>query len=192
MKRFLAIILVALTLQSCSLLQMGIDFHQQQPVEHFNLMTGYCSPTYYYHNSTEGYSSPVSPVHIAINIDKQPSWGPAGYDCAAFYYMPELNVYYDINGSMFHYPAGDGRSWIAAKYLPSAHCDLYRTYKVVLNYSSPWMHNRHHLEQFHHYVFERTKQTTIRDSRDPKYSVSRHNNRPWLDPNQHHTPSGHY
>lgn len=57
MKRFLALILVASALQSCSLLQMGIDFHQQQPVEHFNLMTGYCSPTYNHHNSTEGYPS---------------------------------------------------------------------------------------------------------------------------------------
>lgn len=190
MKRFLALFVVAFALQSCSLLQMGFNFHGQ-PVDHLNLMTGYHSPTYDYHNSTEGYTSPVSPVHIAVNIDKQPAWGPAGYDCAAFYYMPELNVYYDVNGSMFHYPSSDGRSWIAAKYLPRAHSNLYRTYKVVLNYSSPWMHNRHHLEQFYHYGHDRS-QKTISETRDAKYSVSRHNDRPWLDPNQPTTPSGRY
>lgn len=169
MKRFLVLTVLVFALQSCSLLRLGIN-----PVQE-----------YYYHNSTAGYDAPVSPVHMAINIEKQPAWGPAGYDCAAFYYMPELNIYYDVNSSMFYYPSG--QSWIAAQYLPYSYqsCNLYRTYKVVLNYSSPWLHNHQHLVQFRNYRNQRM-QTTIRASRDPKYRFSRGNERPWIDPNYYH------
>lgn len=164
---------LAVALQSCSLLHMGM-----------NMDYGYQSPVYDYHNSTHGYSTPVSPTHMAVNIEKQPAWGPAGYDCAAFYYLPELNVYYDVNSSMFYYPSGS--SWIASQYLPYSyrHFNLYRSYKVVLNYSSPWMHNQHHLMQFRQYIHDRS-QLTIRKSRDPRYGQRRHNERPWIDPGYH-------
>lgn len=186
MKRLLALTIIAVALQSCSLLRWGFDRYNgeypQPGYDHYNPDYGYHSPVYDYHNSTEGYDMQVSPTHIAVNIDKQPAWGPAGFDCAAFYYMPELNIYYDVNSSLFYYPSGS--SWIASHYLPNSyyHCDLYRIYKVVLNYSSPWQHNHNHLSQFRHYCNDRS-QVTISQSRDPRYGVSRENHRPWVDPN---------
>lgn len=185
-KRLLPLFLIAISLQSCSLLQMGLDYYTRSE-DHFSLDYGHHSPVYEHHNSTVGYDMQVSPTHIAVNIEKQPAWGPVGYDCAAFYYMPELNVYYDVNSSMFYYPSGG--SWIPGQYLPYSYggYNLYRTYKVVLNYSSPWQHNHNHLSQFRHYINDRS-QMTISKSRDPKYSVSRYNERPWIDPNNrnHH------
>ena len=40
-------------------------------------------------------------VRININIDMQPAWGPSGYDYAEYYYIPEINIYYDVLSRMF-------------------------------------------------------------------------------------------
>ena len=161
MKRLLTIAIAAITLQACSVTYPG-SYHNNHPY---------------------GYDVPASPIHISINIDKQPAWGPAGYDCAAFYYLPELNIYYDVNLSLFYYPSGS--SWIAAQYLPPSYriYDLYRTYKVVINYASPWQHNDHHRSQYRHYRDDRS-QISIRMSRDPRYNKNWENDRPWVDPDR--------
>lgn len=189
MRRLLTLCVVALALQSCSLARLGVSYqppiYDQQNPSYGHHTPGYdgYDPVYEFHNSTYGYDLPVSPVHIAPNLDKQPAWGPAGFECAAFYYMPELNIYYDVNSSLFYYQSGS--SWIAAQYLPPSYrsCDLYRTYKVVLNYSSPWQHNAHHRSQFRHYRDDRS-QVTIRMTYDPRYNNSYDNTRPWVDPNR--------
>lgn len=173
MKRLLILIIVATSLQACSFGYLG--FNRYVPRDDRS------NPKYYEHNSTYGYDIPVSPTDMSYNIEKQPAWGPAGYDCAPFYYMPELNVYYDVNNSLFYYPSG--RSWIASQFLPSSYCayDLYRTYKVVLNYASPWQHNEHHRTQFRRYRDDRS-QMAIYMSRDPRYNQCWNNHRPWVDP----------
>lgn len=161
MKRLLTLIIAAIALQSCSMTHMGSD----------------------YHGHPYGYDVPVSPTHISINIDKQPAWGPYGYDCAAFYYMPEINIYYDVNLSLFYYPSGS--NWIAAQYLPPSYriYDLFRTYKVVLNYASPWQHNDSHRSQYRRYRDDRS-QITISMSNDHRYDKSWNNTRPWVDPDR--------
>lgn len=159
MKRLLTLIIAAIALQSCSMTHTGSNYYPY------------------------GYDVPVSPTHISINIDKQPAWGPYGYDCAAFYYMPEINIYYDVNLSLFYYPSGS--NWIAAQYLPPSYrvYDLFRTYKVVLNYASPWQHNDSHRSQYRRYRDDRS-QITISMSNDHRYSKSWDNLRPWVDPNR--------
>ncbi len=159
MKRLLTLIIAAIALQSCSMTHTGSNYYPY------------------------GYDVPVSPTHISINIDKQPAWGPYGYDCAAFYYMPEINIYYDVNLSLFYYPSGS--SWIAAQYLPPSYrvYDLFRTYKVVLNYASPWQHNDSHRSQYRRYRDDRS-QITISMSNDHRYDKSWDNLRPWVDPNR--------
>ena len=159
MKRLLTLIIAAIALQSCSMTHTGSNYYPY------------------------GYDVPVSPTHISINIDKQPAWGPYGYDCAAFYYMPEINIYYDVNLSLFYYPSGS--NWIAAQYLPPSYrvYDLFRTYKVVLNYASPWQHNDSHRSQYRRYRDDRS-QITISMSNDHRYSKSWDNLRPWVDPDR--------
>jgi len=76
-------------------------------------------------------------INININIDLHPAWGPSGYDYAEYYYIPEINVYYDVINRLFIYP--HGRRWISAMYLPAAYhyYDFYSLYKAIWQGLSP-------------------------------------------------------
>lgn len=117
-----------------------------------------CSMGYY------AYEAPVS-ISGRVNIAIQPSWGPAGYDYALFYYFPEFNFYYDVERAVFYY-LNYGR-WVSAKMLPrNRHfpADLHRYYKVVINNHNPWNYNRQHKNQYKHFkgVYN---QPNLRDAR---------------------------
>ncbi|MRX68545.1 hypothetical protein SAMN06265349_101439 [Flavobacterium resistens] len=72
-------------------------------------------------------------VSVNVNIGTPPNWGPVGYDNSRYYYLPDIDVYYDINQSVF-ISDNNGR-WVRAKRLPDRYrnYDLYSGYKVVLN-----------------------------------------------------------
>lgn len=72
-------------------------------------------------------------LSIRLNIGTPPQWGPSGYDEARYYYLPDIECYYDVPNSMFIYYSG--RRWIHSRYLPARYrdYDLYHGYKVVLN-----------------------------------------------------------
>ncbi len=72
-------------------------------------------------------------VSVNINIGSPPQWGPVGYAEARYYYLPDVEAYYDVHSSMFIY-FGDG-VWLHRVSLPSrySHYDLYGGYKVVIN-----------------------------------------------------------
>ncbi|MDR1380569.1 MAG: hypothetical protein LBJ47_03715 [Tannerella sp.] len=121
-------------------------------------------------------------VHVSINIDIQPAWGPSGYNYAEYYYVPELNVYYDVINRLFHYR--DGRRWISSPYLPAlyAHYDFYSLYKVVLNdIRQPWKYNRRHrkiyAEYLHNYV-----QVPLFYMDERRYHRARDNYYGWVEP----------
>jgi hypothetical protein len=86
-------------------------------------------------------------VNISISIGIEPQWGPAGYTNVRYYYLPDIEVYYDIQSSMYIYDVNG--AWIHRYYLP-ARCkgyDLYGGYKVVMqNYYGdfPYTHFRDH------------------------------------------------
>ena len=71
-------------------------------------------------------------VSLSLNIGSPPLWGPVGYTEARFYYLPDVEAYYDVSSAMFIY-YGDGR-WIRRESLPSRYrnYDLYDGYKVVM------------------------------------------------------------
>ncbi len=72
-------------------------------------------------------------ISVNINIGTPPSWGPAGYSAVEYYYLPDIQAYYDIRASQFIYFGGG--KWIRSTYLPRQYrnYDLYGGYKVVLN-----------------------------------------------------------
>jgi hypothetical protein len=72
-------------------------------------------------------------ISINLNIGSAPAWGPAGYSEAEYYYLPDVEAYYDVRATQFIY-FGGGR-WIRSRYLPNQYrnYDLYDGYKVVLN-----------------------------------------------------------
>ncbi|MFV8269944.1 hypothetical protein ACNQGP_08400 [Flavobacterium sp. GT2N3] len=72
-------------------------------------------------------------ISINLNIGTAPTWGPVGYAEAEYYYLPDVEAYYDVRATQFIY-FGGGR-WIRSRHLPYQYrnYDLYDGYKVVLN-----------------------------------------------------------
>lgn len=71
-------------------------------------------------------------VSLSINAGSPPLWGPPGYGHVRYYYLPDVESYYDTQSSMFIYPSNG--TWIRRAYLPRRYksYDLYSGYKVVM------------------------------------------------------------
>jgi len=71
-------------------------------------------------------------ISVNVNIGNPPLWGPVGYPAVRYYYIPDVEAYYDVTSSQFIY--FNGVSWIHRTYLPSRYknYDLYHGYKVVM------------------------------------------------------------
>jgi hypothetical protein len=106
-------------------------------------------------------------VNFSVNLGQQPVWGPVGYDHADYYYMPDIDCYYDINRQQFIYFSGN--RWIFAQQLPPRYqsYNLYNTYKVVVNEPRPYMHADVYRNKYR--TAPREEQMVIRDSREEKY-----------------------
>jgi len=104
-------------------------------------------------------------VHVNININSMPLWGPAGFDHVDYYYLPEAGIYYYAPKSQFIYMKG-GR-WIFSSRLPYQYrnLNLYSTYKVVINSPKPYLRNGYYGSHYKGYRNFHSKQGTIRDSR---------------------------
>jgi hypothetical protein len=78
-------------------------------------------------------SAATAQISVHFNVGTAPSWGPVGYSDVRYYYLPDVQAYYDVPSSMFIYY--EGSSWVRRSYLPSRYrnYDLYRGYKVVMN-----------------------------------------------------------
>lgn len=72
-------------------------------------------------------------VTVNVNVGTPPPWGPVGYSEVEYYYLPDVESYYEIRSEQFIY--FNGNTWIHSRYLPRRyrHYDLYNGYKVVLN-----------------------------------------------------------
>jgi hypothetical protein len=86
-------------------------------------------------------------VSVIVNLASPPPWGPAGYAEARYYYLPDIQSYYDVQSTTFIY-YGNGR-WHRKAGLPSRYrnYDLYDGYKVVLtgyHGESPYENYREH------------------------------------------------
>lgn len=77
--------------------------------------------------------SAMSQISVNVHIGTPPAWGPAGYNSVRYYYLPDVEAYYDVQHSMFIYMVGN--SWVHRSYLPARYknYDLYGGYKVVMN-----------------------------------------------------------
>jgi len=104
-------------------------------------------------------------VQISVNIDAMPQWGPAGFDRATYYYLPEAEIYYYVPGAQFVYLQGG--KWRFSKLLPDYYrnLDLYSTYKVVINRPKPYRQHDYYVSHYKTYRNYHSKQGTIRDNR---------------------------
>lgn len=114
-------------------------------------------------------------VSLGVNIGSQPAWGPVGYDYANYYYMPDIDTYYDVPTHQYVY--FDNNIWVHRAYLPVrySHYNLYNGYKVVINDRNPWLRHGYYRTQYAGYR-GRHDQVIIRNSRDVRYANYWHGN----------------
>ena len=72
-------------------------------------------------------------ISVRFNIGSPPQWAPVEHYDARYYYLPDVEAYYDVQSSMFIYY--EGRTWVHRSYLPNRYrnYDLYGGYKVPMN-----------------------------------------------------------
>jgi len=116
---------------------------------------------------------------VSFNLNSQPAWGPTGYDYVENYYLPDIDVYYNVSTRRYYYNSGD--RWRYSFNLPSRYrnYDIYNSYKVVVNERSPWRNHNSYRDKYSSFKGQRNQQP-IRDSRDSKYYANKyhpeHNN----------------
>jgi hypothetical protein len=90
-------------------------------------------------------------LSVNLHIGTPPSWGPSGYNGVRYYYLPDIESYYDVNTSMFIYMSGN--RWIHSRVLPARYrnYDLNRGYKVVMSDyrgNTPYVNFRDHRSRY--------------------------------------------
>lgn len=107
-------------------------------------------------------------ITLRANIGSQPVWGPTGYDRADYYYMPYIDVFYNVSRRQYVYQQR-GR-WIFSASLPIQYrnYNLYTGYKVVVNEDRPYRNADMYRNQYSSYK-NRHDQEVIRNSHDSKY-----------------------
>jgi hypothetical protein len=106
--------------------------------------------------------------NVNLNIGSQPEWGPTGYDHVDYYYMPDVDAYYDVPTHQYVYY--ENNVWVHRTSLPARYrgYDVYHGYKVVVNRPNPWLRHNYYHTTYASYR-GRAGQNIIRDSRDARY-----------------------
>ncbi len=108
-------------------------------------------------------------VSIRANIGSQPVWGPVGYDRADYYYMPDIDVFYNVQSRQYVYQ--DRGRWIFVYTLPMQYryYDLNNGYKVVINNDPrPYRNADNYRSRYSQYKGNHG-QEAIRNSHDSRY-----------------------
>lgn len=97
-------------------------------------------------------SAMQSQVSVNVNLGKPPVWGPVGYSEVDYYYLPDVESYYDVRHNQFIY-FGNGK-WVRSRNLPRQYrnYDLYSGYKVVLHDyhgQTPYTHYKKHKVKYY-------------------------------------------
>jgi hypothetical protein len=86
---------------------------------------------------------------------ENPQWGPSYYDGTRYYYLPDIETYYDIYNREFIYL--NRAQWIYSPYLPSIYPDfnLNNSFIVIVNSNmyQPWMHHQYYVSHFPRYYY---------------------------------------
>ena len=115
-----------------------------------------------------GFQAAKAQVSFSLNIGSQPEWGPVGYNHADYYYMPDIDSYYDVPAHQYVY--FENNVWVHRAVLPPRYSsyNVYNGYKVVVNERTPWVRNDVYRARYASYRGH-AGQTIIRDSRDVRY-----------------------
>ena len=84
-----------------------------------------------------------------------PDWAPMYYPGVRYYYLPDIETYYDLSNQDFVYL--DNGQWLFSNTLPSMYSsyDLYDGYEIALNIDvyQPWMHHQFYVSNYPRYYY---------------------------------------
>lgn len=103
-----------------------------------------------------------------INIGTQPGWGPVGYDRVEYYYMPDIDVFYNVPRQQYVYQQRGRWRFSASLPLQYSSYDIYSGYKVVINDPNPYRNAEMYRTRYAGYKGNHS-QEVIRNSRDSRY-----------------------
>lgn len=105
-------------------------------------------------------------VSVNVNMGIQPEWGPAGYDYAEYYYLPDIETYYYVPRRQFVYFSGN--RWVFSPSMPAVYSnyDLYSGYKVVVNKPSAYKYFNVHKVKYVRYKNYKNHQVIIKNKHD--------------------------
>jgi hypothetical protein len=114
------------------------------------------------------YTSANAQISLNVNIGSQPAWGPVGYDYVENYYLPDIDVYYDVPNQQYVYL--NNNVWVRSRALPARYAsyNINNGYKVVINEPQPWRRASVYRTKYVTYK-GRHDQVIIRNSKDVKY-----------------------
>jgi hypothetical protein len=112
-------------------------------------------------------------IGVNLNIGTRPSWGLPGNYAGDYYYMPEIDTYYDLRHRQFIYL--QGRNWVFANELPYMYrgYDLNRGYKVMINEPRPYLHGDVYRSRYSNYYDNYRRRNVVGQGR---YDNDRNNN----------------
>jgi hypothetical protein len=131
-------------------------------------------------------------VSINVNLGVQPSWGPVGYSSVNYYYLPDIQSYYDVRTTQFIYL--NNGVWIRSSYLPRQYrsYDLNRGYKVVMN-------DYHGSRPYYNYKYDKVKyykgykgspQKSLGNKHEGHHDYENHGNNGNYENHDHHEGKG--
>jgi hypothetical protein len=90
-------------------------------------------------------------VSVDLHLGNPPAWGPAESPNSRYYYLPDIQMYYDRSSSNYIY-LSHGR-WLHTRDVPPAYrnYDFYGAYKVSLNDyhgERPYEHYNEHRKSY--------------------------------------------
>jgi hypothetical protein len=111
-------------------------------------------------------------VNVNLNIGR-PSWGLPGNQVGDYYYLPEIDTYYDIAHRQFVY--FDRGRWAYASALPYQYrgYDLARGYKVIVNEPRPFMRADWYRNRYKRYYNTYRAPMVMADKRNDRFDNDR-------------------
>lgn len=85
------------------------------------------------------FAASTSQAQVSVNVNigapavvVRPAWVPQNHVNVDFYYIPEIEAYYDVNASLYVYL--NHGNWVRTRYVPVQYrnCDLNRAHRIAL------------------------------------------------------------
>lgn len=96
----------------------------------------------------------MTSVSAQVRYDN-PRWAPPYYEGVRYYYIPDIEIYFDLSRHEFIY-LQDGR-WFSSPYLPQFYAgfDLDNCFSIALsiNVFKPWMHHQYYISHYPRYYY---------------------------------------